>query len=92
MTLISCANYPGYDVEPITPERHRPPAEVAKARIRLVIESVFSTLKRQMRLETHLAKTPGGLLRRIAQRLFGTDPRRLPQHPAGQGVAGARRL
>lgn len=62
------------DVELITPERHRlgqrPPSEVAKARIRLVIESVFSTLKRQMRLETHLAKTPGGLLQRIAQRLL----------------------
>jgi hypothetical protein len=35
-----------------------------------LIESVFSTLKRQMRLETHLAKTPGGLLQRIAQRLL----------------------
>lgn len=62
------------DVELITPERHRlgqrPPSEVAKARIRLVIESVFSTLKRQMRLETHLAKTPAGLLQRIAQRLL----------------------
>lgn len=62
------------DVELVTPDRHRlgerPPAEVAKARIRLVIESVFSTLKRQMRLETHLAKTPGGLLQRIAQRLL----------------------
>jgi Transposase DDE domain len=62
------------DIELITPERHRlgerPPAEVAKARIRLVIESVFSTLKRQMRLETHLAKTPAGLLQRIAQRLL----------------------
>jgi Transposase DDE domain len=62
------------DIELITPDRHRlgerPPAEVAKARIRLVVESVFSTLKRQMRLETHLAKTPGGLLQRIAQRLL----------------------
>lgn len=62
------------DVELVTPERHRlgerPPTEVAKARIRLVIESVFSTLKRQMRLETHLAKTPAGLLQRIAQRLL----------------------
>lgn len=62
------------DVDLVTPDRHRlgerPPAEVAKARIRLVIESVFSTLKRQMRLETHLAKTPGGLLQRIAQRLL----------------------
>ncbi len=47
-------------VELITPERHRlgerPPAEVAKATIRLVIESVFSNLKRQMRLEEDLGK------------------------------------
>jgi Transposase DDE domain len=58
----------------ITPKRHRlgerPPAEVAKATIRLVIESVFANLKRQMRLEEHLAKTPGGLLQRVAQRLL----------------------
>jgi hypothetical protein len=46
------------------------PAELAKARIRLVIESVFSNLKRQMRLEDHLAKTIGGLAQRIAQRLL----------------------
>jgi len=61
-------------IELITPERHRlgerPPSEVAKARVRLVIESVFATLKRQMRLETHLAKTPAGLAQRIAQRLL----------------------
>jgi hypothetical protein len=58
----------------ITPDRHRlgqrPPSEITKARIRLVIESVFSTLKRQMRLETHLAKTLPGLVVRIAQRLL----------------------
>jgi hypothetical protein len=58
----------------ITPERHqlgkRPPAEIAKARIRLVIESVFSNLKRQMRLEQHLAKTIAGLVQRVAQRLL----------------------
>jgi hypothetical protein len=58
----------------ITPERHRlgkrPPPELAKARIRLVIESLFSNLKRQMRLEQHLAKTPAGLAQRIAQRLL----------------------
>jgi hypothetical protein len=58
----------------ITPERHRlgerPPAEVVKATIRLVIESVFANLKRQMRLEEHLAKTPGGLVQRVAQRLL----------------------
>lgn len=62
------------DIRLITPERHRPgprPAsEVAKARIRLVIESVFANLKRQMRLEDHLAKTLAGLLQRIAQRLL----------------------
>jgi hypothetical protein len=58
----------------LTPEKHklgeRPPGEIAKARIRLVIESVFSNLKRQMRLETHLAKTTAGLAQRIAQRLL----------------------
>ncbi len=62
------------DVEIVTPERHRlgerPPAELAKARIRLVIESVFSNLKRQMRLEDHLAKTLGGLVQRVSQRLL----------------------
>jgi Transposase DDE domain len=62
------------DVELITPTKHRPgerPAsEVAKARIRLVIESVFSNLKIQMRLERHLAKTIAGLVQRIAQRLL----------------------
>ncbi len=58
----------------ITPGRHRlgerPPIEVARASIRLVIESVFSNLKRQMRLEEHLAKTLGGLVQRVAQRLL----------------------
>jgi hypothetical protein len=48
----------------------RPPAEIAKARIRLVIESVFSTLKQQMRMEDHLAKTLLGLAQRIGQRLL----------------------
>jgi hypothetical protein len=58
----------------ITPERHRlgerPPIEVTKASIRLVIESVFSNLKRQRRLEEHLAKTLGGLIQRVAQGLL----------------------
>jgi hypothetical protein len=62
------------DVKLITPDRHqlgkRPPVEVEKARIRLVIESVFANLKGQMRLEDHLANTPGGLVQRIAQRLL----------------------
>ena len=64
----------GVGVELITPERHRlgqrPPSEIEKARIRLVIESVFANLKGQMRLEDHLAKTVGGLAQRIAQRLL----------------------
>jgi hypothetical protein len=62
------------DVRLITPDKHklgqRPPSEIAKARIRLVIESVFSNLKRQMRLDAHLAKTLPGLAQRIAQRLL----------------------
>lgn len=61
-------------IELITPERHRlgerPPAEVEKARVRLVVESVFANLKGQMRLDRHLAKTVGGLVQRIAQRLL----------------------
>jgi hypothetical protein len=62
------------DIELITPAKHkasqRPAAEIAKARIRLVIESVFATLKRQMGPQDHLATTPGGLIARIAQRLL----------------------
>lgn len=62
------------EVELITPERHRlgdrPRAEVEKARIRLIIESVFANLKGQMRLDRHLAKTIGGLVQRVAQRLL----------------------
>jgi Transposase DDE domain len=62
------------DIELITPPKHRrgerPLTERAKTGIRLVIESVFSNLKRQMRLEHHLAKTLPGLAQRIAQRLL----------------------
>lgn len=61
-------------VELVTPERHRlgdrPPAEIEKARIRLVIESVFANLKEQMGLRRHLAKTVPGLAQRVAQRLL----------------------
>jgi hypothetical protein len=61
-------------VELIVPARHRlgerPAAEIVKARIRLVIESVFANLKRQMRLEDHLAKTLPGLAQRVVQRLL----------------------
>ena len=62
------------DVHLITPDKHklaqRPAGEIAKARIRLVIESLFSNLKRQMRLDHHLAKTLPGLAQRVAQRLL----------------------
>ena len=62
------------DIELITSAKHktrqRPAAEIAKARIRLVIESVFCTLKRQMALQDHQAKTIAGLVARIAQRLL----------------------
>ena len=61
-------------VQLIVPDKHqlgaRPPSEISKARIRLVIESVFSTLKRQMRMEDHLAKTLPGLAQRVIQRLL----------------------
>jgi Transposase DDE domain len=60
-------------VELIVPDKHRlgerPRTEISKARIRLVMESVFATLGRQMRLEDHLAKTLPGLAQRIVQRL-----------------------
>jgi len=62
------------DITLVTPDKHqlgkRPPSEIAKARIRLVIESVFANLKGQMRLEHHLAKTLPGLVARIAGRLL----------------------
>ncbi len=77
----------------IVPDRHhlgqRPESERVKARIRLVIESAFSTLKQQMRMEDHLAKTLPGLAQRIVERLlsltlgmllntiFGRPPRAL---------------
>jgi hypothetical protein len=40
------------------------------ARLVSIIESVFSNLKEQMRLERHLARTPAGLAVRIAQRML----------------------
>jgi hypothetical protein len=55
----------------LTPDRTRTAATIGRERalasLRLVIESVFSNLKGQMRLERHLAKTPAGLAARIAQ-------------------------
>jgi hypothetical protein len=62
------------EVELLTPARERTTTnrlrERALASTRLVIESVFSNLKGQMRLAHHLAKTPRGLAQRIAQRLL----------------------
>jgi IS5 family transposase len=58
----------------LTPDRTRTAANLARERAlastRLVIESVFSNLKGQMRLEQHLARTPAGLAARIAQRIL----------------------
>lgn len=57
-----------------TPERRRTAdnrdQERTLASLRLVIESTIANLKCQMRLECHLAKTPAGLLQRIASRLL----------------------
>jgi hypothetical protein len=58
----------------LTPDRVRNADNLARekrlAGLRLVIESTISNLKCQMRLEQHLAKTPTGLVQRIAQRLL----------------------
>jgi Transposase DDE domain len=58
----------------LTPDKTRTSANIGRERAlastRLVIESVFSNLKGQMRLERHLAKTPAGLAVRIAQRIL----------------------
>ena len=62
------------EVQLLTPARERSAAnhdrERTLAGLRLTIESVFSNLKAQMRLERHLAKTPRGLAQRIAKRLL----------------------
>jgi IS5 family transposase len=58
----------------LTPDKTRTAANLGRERAlastRLVIESVFSNLKQQMRLEHHLARTPAGLAVRIAQRIL----------------------
>jgi hypothetical protein len=57
-----------------TPDRVRTTDNLERerslARVRLVVESTIANLKCQMRLEQHLAKTPAGLVQRIAQRLL----------------------
>jgi hypothetical protein len=58
----------------LTPDKSRTATnrgrERALASTRLVIESVFSNLKAQMRLEHHRARTPAGLALRVAQRIL----------------------
>jgi hypothetical protein len=58
----------------LTPDKVRTAANLGRERTlastRLVIESVFSNLKEQMRLERHLARTPAGLAVRVAQRIL----------------------
>ena len=58
----------------LTPDKTRTAANLGRERAlsstRLAIESVFSNLKEQMRLERHLARTPAGLAVRIAQRIL----------------------
>jgi len=58
----------------LTPAKTRTAANLGRERAlastRLVIESVFSNLKEQMRLERHLARTPAGLAVRIGQRIL----------------------
>src|SRR5881397_1726765 len=62
------------EIRLLTPDRTRTAANLGRERAlassRLVIESVFSNLKEQMRLERHLARTPAGLAVRIAQRIL----------------------
>ena len=62
----------------LSPDRTRTATNIGRDRalasLRLVIESVFATLKRQKRLERHLAKTPAGLAIRIAQRILALTP------------------
>ncbi len=57
-----------------TPDRTRTAENLAAERclasFRLVIESTIANLKCQMRLEQHLAKSPAGLVARIASRLL----------------------
>jgi hypothetical protein len=83
-------------VELVTPSKHkpgeRPAGEIAKARVRLVIESVFSNLKRQMRLGDHLAKTAAGLAQRIAQRLLALTIGILINLLTGRPSTSTRRL
>jgi IS5 family transposase len=74
----------------LTPEKTRTAAnldrERALASTRLVIESVFSNLKEQMRLERHLARTPAGLAVRIAQRIHALTLGMLLNTLAGRPV------
>ena len=70
----------------VTPDKTRTAANLGRERAlastRLVIESVFSNLKAQMRLERHLARTPAGL----AAPHRPTTPRAHDRHPDRKSV------
>src|SRR3954463_9764229 len=72
----------------LTPDKTRTAANLGRERAlastRLVIESVFSNLKEQMRLEHHRARTPAGLAVRIAQRILALTLGMLLNTPAGR--------
>jgi hypothetical protein len=55
-------------VRPNRAEPHRPAPPIG--RIRQHIESIVNSLKEQLRLEDHLAKTPAGLICRVAARIL----------------------
>jgi hypothetical protein len=68
LRLHGADRYPAHHTR--APPGSAPRRRDRQGALRLVIESVFSNLKRQMRLEDHLAKTLAGLVQRIAQRLL----------------------
>ena len=51
------------------PQRQTPPI----GKIRQRIESIVNSLKDQLRLENHLAKTPAGLVCRVAARILALN-------------------
>jgi hypothetical protein len=57
---------------------------------RRVIEGVFSSLKEQMRLERHHARTPAGLAVRTAQRILGLTLGMLLDTLAGRRALAGR--
>ena len=77
------------------PAKHRlgerPPREVTKARIRLLIESVCATLKRQMSWRT-VSPRPSGPRPTDRAAIAGPDARHVPQPPPRAPTTRARGL